>query len=174
MDIKICRLDESDDYCKYWATQCVSLLDPKHQDLYRTTSVRHFEFFDDIAIQPTGYTGWILPTQQHIQNVFDYTYDLKDNDKLLVHCVAGISRSTAMALGILCQHESKPKDAIDRLYQIRNEMWPNSLVVKYCDRSLNLKGILISAVVQFKAKQDNVMLDLAKLPEVSNKDLLNE
>jgi predicted protein tyrosine phosphatase len=149
-DIKISNYEESDKLCETWATKCVSLIGPDHKNLYKTTDIRHFEFFDDIDFIPDDNSTWVAPTRESIERVLKYSSDLKNSDKLLVHCHAGISRSTAMLLGILCQHGVEPYKALELVEAIRPELWPNNLVVQYCDEVLNLEGRLIKAVIKFK------------------------
>lgn len=62
--------------------------------------------------------------------------------KLLVHCGAGISRSTAVACGILCQHRLSPKEAIDTVYLLRKGACPNEHIIALMDEALDLKGSL--------------------------------
>lgn len=46
----------------------------------------------------------ILPTKDMIYDVIRFCWDLKDEDRLLIHCHAGRSRSAAMLIGIIFDH----------------------------------------------------------------------
>ena len=51
------------------------------------------------------------PTSTHLQQVLDFTRDLTDTDRLLVHCKGGHSRSPAMAIAICMQHGMTYREA---------------------------------------------------------------
>jgi len=63
---------------------------------------------------------------------------------LLIHCHAGISRSTAATLTFLAQalpHETADA-VIDRLTQILRQAWPNSRMIAFADELLGRDGRL--------------------------------
>ncbi len=73
----------------------------------------------------------------------------QDGDLILIHCHAGISRSTASMYTLLnvltgagCEAE-----LLNYLYEIRPEACPNSLMVEYADALLNRKGAMYRALV---------------------------
>src|SRR4051812_23993322 len=53
--------------------------------------------------------GLVHPQLRHLENILALTEDLKDDDRLLVHCRSGQSRSTAVAIAILIQHDFTPE-----------------------------------------------------------------
>ena len=55
--------------------------------------------FDDIAT-PKG--EWILPKERHVRSALEFADELIGGS-LLVHCHAGISRSSGIALGIIAK-----------------------------------------------------------------------
>jgi predicted protein tyrosine phosphatase len=78
--------------------------------------------FDDIEFSRTGY---IAPDKQRIKEALDWA---KDKESILVACLAGISRSSAIAYLIQCMREDHPKDALKILAKRIHH--PNSLIVK--------------------------------------------
>ncbi len=68
----------------------------------------------------------------------------------LVHCQAGISRSTAVACGILCQHGFSPSEAVQYVRSIRPQAKPNQHVLKLFDEILGLEGKLIAILADSK------------------------
>ncbi len=67
---------------------------------------------------------------------------------LLVHCYAGISRSTAAAYAIATQSMGveHAEQALAFVLQTRPEAFPNALIVRHADRLLGGKGRLIAAL----------------------------
>lgn len=96
--------------------------------------------------------GWVYPAVEHIREVLEFTRDIKENDNVLVHCHAGVSRSTAMAIGILIQHGMPPKDAVEYVFEIRDCAWPNNLMIDLLDTEFNLQGELSKEVSTAKKR----------------------
>ncbi len=69
--------------------------------------------------------------------------------RLLIHCYAGVSRSTALAYAILIDHHRAVGDEariLDGLLAIRPQANPNRLIVRYADALLGCDGRMIRAV----------------------------
>lgn len=77
--------------------------------------------FDDIEYEAEHMTP---PAKEHIKEILDWS---KGKSDLLVHCRAGISRSSAVAYLIGCL-DSSPKEAIKVLDPLLH--WPNKLMVE--------------------------------------------
>jgi predicted protein tyrosine phosphatase len=88
-----------------------------------------------------------LPTRDDVQAALDFD---RPNEKLLIHCHAGISRSTALALAILAARmgTGTEKDAVEELIRIRAEAVPNFEIVRLADLILERQGRLIEAVLE--------------------------
>ena len=109
MELKISNIEDAITLSQEWATHTVSLLDYRFKDSEANPmlSVKNDDlllrcyYFDDVT--PTSlmykcFPNKKLPTSEHIQEILKFTASLKSTDKLLVHCTAGISRSTAVAV----------------------------------------------------------------------------
>jgi predicted protein tyrosine phosphatase len=113
-----------------------------------------------------------LPDERHLQLVFGDTTDPDERDaarpqaiadafafidtlpvdaRLLVHCLRGIGRSTALTLGILARY-LEPEAAAAALHALRPDARPNRHVVGLCDAALGLKGKLAKQALRFAAK----------------------
>jgi predicted protein tyrosine phosphatase len=150
---KVSNLEDSDQICDNWATKCVSLLGPNYKDLYKSTPKRLVVYFDDIEFVPKQGSRWTAPTKPQIEHVLNFTKSLTDSDRLLVNCKAGVSRSPAMLIGILCQHRLAPDEALRAVQRSRPQLWPNNVVIAFCDQILDLGGKLIEVVANFKATE---------------------
>ncbi|MEK9967531.1 MAG: protein-tyrosine-phosphatase [Ferrovibrio sp.] len=66
---------------------------------------------------------------------------------LLVHCYAGVSRSTASAVALMAQRNpGRPADIFAALGDIRPKAWPNTVMVAHADRLLGMGGTLVEAL----------------------------
>jgi predicted protein tyrosine phosphatase len=104
----------------------------------------HHLNFDDIV---EALPGYLEPSEQHVGEIIDLAVKLADTDRILVHCQAGISRSSAAALIILSARNPGHERAIAA--QLRAEgPWfvPNRLMVEIADRLIG-RGPLLSAAV---------------------------
>lgn len=98
------------------------------------------EFFDD--------TGDIGPQRGHVEKVIDFGRRVQHaGGKLLVHCEAGISRSSAAALTVFATWlgVGKEQEAVDKTYAAQPHAWPNSQLVEHADELLERGGGLIAA-----------------------------
>ena len=101
-----------------------------------------FSYFDDVDhLTEDG------PQENEIGLLLDFSQHFTMADKILIHCRAGVSRSTALAYAVVCQHSQPGKEAEAFAYvrQIRPQLFPNRLVVKMADRILKRKGRLLTA-----------------------------
>jgi predicted protein tyrosine phosphatase len=87
----------------------------------------------------------------HIEAAFAFVDGLPKDAHLLIHCLRGIGRSTALTLGILSRY-MEPEDAAANLHALRPEAKPNRHVVGLCDTVLGLKGKLAKQALRFPAK----------------------
>ncbi len=135
-----------------WATHTISLLDPDFLAISQIPepSVEQQVLrcsFHDIGKEEFAayFNDPKMANSQQIQEILDFTAQLKSTDKLLVHCHAGISRSTAVACGILCQHGLTPTEAVKYVLSIREQAFPNQHVIKLFDDILGLEAQLVAA-----------------------------
>ena len=102
--------------------------------------------FDDISIPVDDY---ILPQKKHIEKALDFA-DSIGNGSLIIHCVAGISRSSAIALAIIAKSLGigKEDQAIKELQILNPYCLPNKLVVKLADEILGLEMKLYNSTIE--------------------------
>lgn len=97
------------------------------------------------------------PRVHHVEQVVDFAHTIQhEQGALLVHCEAGISRSSAAALTVCATWfgVGKEQQAVDRTYTARPQAWPNSLFVALADALLGRGGALIAGVNKAVAALD--------------------
>ena len=96
--------------------------------------------FDDIA---SPKDDWFLPNKKHVQSALNFADELRGGS-LLIHCHAGISRSSAVALAIIAKGlgAGKEKRAFKELERINPNCAPNALVIWLTDEILERGGAL--------------------------------
>jgi predicted protein tyrosine phosphatase len=68
------------------------------------------------------------------------------HDRLLIHCKAGISRSTALALAVLTQQYDDPEAALQMVLALQPNAVPNRHVIVLADELLQCNGKLLETV----------------------------
>ena len=96
--------------------------------------------FDDIA---SPKDEWIMPKERHVRSALEFADEL-GGGSLLIHCHAGISRSSGIALAIIAKGlgPGKEKQALIELEKINPNCAPNALLVWFIDEILDRGGAL--------------------------------
>jgi predicted protein tyrosine phosphatase len=92
--------------------------------------------------------GFLAPSDQHIEQVLKFVRSWDRGAPLVVHCYAGISRSTASAFAAACALNPH-RDEIEIARQIRDRSpiaAPNRLIVSLADRALGRDGRMLRAL----------------------------
>ncbi|HMI10851.1 MAG TPA: protein-tyrosine phosphatase family protein [Bradyrhizobium sp.] len=100
---------------------------------------------DDITEQMDGF---VVPSDSHIEQVLNFVRGWDRSAPLVVHCYAGISRSTASAFAAVCMLNPH-RDEISIARQIRAASpiaSPNRLIVSLADRALGRDGRMLRAL----------------------------
>lgn len=152
MRITICGIPELGEHCQAGVTHVLSILDPGWPDpaafrdfpAHRREALR----FDD-AIE-AGF-GVVLPTERDVAQLLEYGREVMaagPDTHLLIHCHAGISRSTASATLLLAQADPtrEAADIVAEIARLRPRAWPNLLLLEYGEAALGRKGELTVAV----------------------------
>ena len=163
--LTICGLGELDGHSAAGVSHILSILDP---DWPEPEAFRAFDphlrttlYFHD-AIEPGP--AIILPQKADVEAILAFGREVGDDLRhLLIHCHAGVSRSTAAMTMILAQaFPDQSEDAIvQRLVGIRPQAWPNSRMIGFADELLGREGRLTAAVGALYARR------LAARPELA-------
>jgi len=100
---------------------------------------------DDISMPIDGYT---LPGEEHVERLIDFVGAWDQQAPMVVHCFAGISRSTAGAFVAACALNPQ-RDEREIAWAIRRASrtaQPNARIVAVADRLLKRGGRMVAAI----------------------------
>lgn len=160
--LTICGLEELSQHVGTPVTHVLSILDPEQPDPVIFGDFPHLARkvlrFHDV-VEPT-LPGQVRPRREHVEEILAFGTTLKETANgqgahLLVHCHAGISRSSAAMTALLAQLDpQRPAEAIvTQIVAIRPKAWPNLLIIESADDLLRREGTLIDAVGRLYARQ---------------------
>jgi predicted protein tyrosine phosphatase len=157
--LTICGLDELAGHSAGGVTHVLSILDPDWPALeafYAYAPHRRLELRFHDVIDPAP--GWVLPQQEHVERLLAFGRDLigenlrageaaSAGSHLLVHCHAGVSRSTAAAALLLvqAQPERSSAAALAAIAAVRPRAGPNLRISEGGDALLGRGGELVAA-----------------------------
>ena len=151
-DLRITTLPEAADLLRQgWPTRAVSLVCPG-TPCFACHGPHHLLLhLHDIAEELDGH---VVPCRQHLLDVLDFTADLAPGSRLLVHCIAGVSRSTAAAIGILIARGVPWRDAWEAVEAVRPRMVPNARILRLIDEHHGLGGALVAHLRAWSAERE--------------------
>lgn len=136
----------------FGSTHVISLLDPDlaEADLPRIPHALHrvFRLHDQERAEATGHFDALIAEIVTLLKPLATSADAR----VVVHCHAGVSRSTAIAYGLLAMAEGEGGEevAFDKLLQITRKPWPNRRVVEAVDRALERGGALLVPLDRYR------------------------
>ncbi len=153
--VTICGIPELGAHRVAGVTHVLSILDPEWPEPpafaefapHRRLGLR---FHDIIETAP----GRLAPSEDDVVRLLAFGLEVHQAAvdplrarHLLVHCHAGVSRSTAAAALILAQaHPDRPaRDALDAVAQLRPRAWPNLRMLEFGDALLRRDGEIVAA-----------------------------
>ncbi len=92
--------------------------------------------------------GMILADEEHVQDLIDFVSAWDRSHALVVHCYAGISRSTAAAFIAMCvaRPDHDERAIALRLREASAFAKPNARLVALADRLLGREGRMVAAI----------------------------
>ncbi|MGH9920318.1 MAG: dual specificity protein phosphatase family protein [Nitrososphaerales archaeon] len=113
----------------------ITLLEPKHE-------VPEFEVpkADHLLIPVDDEERWesrYAPDMGHVRKIFAF---VRPGARVLVHCEGGISRSTAVGLGLMVFRGMTVDSAMKELLQQRGTVDPNVIFLQLIDTHLQMGG----------------------------------
>jgi len=136
-------------------THVISMLDPKIKKKHipqfsSKASVLQLFFYDDddVDLQQT-------PIENHLIKIISFLDNIvKLNNKkirLLVHCHAGASRSTAVVYILQYMLLKDENLAFKRLLETTKKPWPNRQLINLADKHFQTKGSLLKPLEDYRA-----------------------
>ncbi len=95
----------------------------------------------------------LAPTEGDVRRIVNFARGISGADgQLLVHCSAGVSRSTAAAVIVLAVWLSPggERDAVQEVFRIAPHAMPNRRMVGFADEILERKGALLRALTELQ------------------------
>jgi predicted protein tyrosine phosphatase len=92
--------------------------------------------------------GYIMPGEEHVAGLINFVRGWDRRAPLIVHCFAGISRSTASAYAVVCAlNPARAEDSIAQaLRRASPTATPNIRIVSLADQFLGRDGRMIAAI----------------------------
>ncbi len=164
--ITICGLGELEGFAAAGVTHLVSILDPAWPEppalaAYGPLRRVVWRFDDVIAARPLVRA----PTVADVEAILAWAQGLalEVPQHLLIHCHAGVSRSTATAAILLARdHPGREAEVFATLAHLRPRSWPNSLMLRLADDLLGRGGALTAALRDHQRRVAAAHPDLAE------------
>lgn len=147
MTVIVCPLDAAVDACGAHATtHIVSLLAPPAETpVFGGPAARLRLSFNDIVAPAEGL---VAPNPQHIERLLEFLEGWDRRSPLLIHCWAGVSRSTAAGYIAATLRDGPGSETAlaERLRRRAPFATPNSLIVALADQALGRQGAMTAAI----------------------------
>jgi len=117
-------------------------------------SVHHRVALDDIRSEIKGY---VTPNEYHVAQLIEFLRQWTPEEaSLVVHCWAGISRSSATAFIAACMinPDYSEKEIANEIAAASPTAYPNTLIVSYADKILQRKGRMTNAAEEMCADEE--------------------
>src|SRR3954454_9292699 len=145
--ITVCGIEELAEFGEGGVSHVLSILDPDWPvpeafGAYGEHEKLELRFNDIIEDTP----GQIVPREEHVSALLGFGRDLMaeppQDAHLLVHCHAGISRSSAAVALILAQGlpSLSARQILQDVIRIRPKAWPNLRIIELGDALLSRNG----------------------------------
>jgi len=153
--ITVCGIDELAGHCGTGASHVLSILDPDWPvpeafgsfGEHRKLELRFHDVIEEDA-------GMVPPGQEDVARLLSFGRNLMeeppDDAHLLIHCHAGISRSTASMALILAQAlpAVSASEIMQEVLRVRPKAWPNLRIIEIGDAMLDRNGEIVAAATE--------------------------
>jgi predicted protein tyrosine phosphatase len=159
--ISVCGIEELASHCEVGVSHVLSILDPDWPvpeafGAFGEHAKLELRFHDVIDARDAG---TVAPQPEHVTDILSFGRRLsaprEQETHLLVHCHAGVSRSTAAMTLILAQ--ALPEVSANRIFgevlRIRPQAWPNLRILELGDAMLGRQGELVAAAASVYRRQ---------------------
>lgn len=147
--IYVCPLSAVDELIvKLGCSHLVTLIN--HETMIETPRAilpgKHLKLAMNDIVEPRD--NLVPPHEAHVEELIAFTKSWRRDAPMLVHCWAGISRSTAAAFISLCtlNPERNEGDIAQRMRKLSPTAYPNRMLVSLADDILGREGRMVDAV----------------------------
>ena len=163
--LTICGVEELDGFARVGVSHVLSILDPDQPEppvfaRYRPHQRTTLRFHDVVTVVD----GHQLPVEADVERILEFGREFSSSEPLhlLVHCYAGVSRSTAASLILMAQaNPGREAELFAELIEVRPRAWPNSRMIGFADDMLGCNGRLKAAL------QEHYRATLTRAPAVA-------
>jgi predicted protein tyrosine phosphatase len=147
--IHVCSLAALPEIVKLTGASHVLTVMGKVDQVQRPESVlaaNHLKVAMDDITEPME--GYVAPSEQHVEQVLNFVRGWDRAAPLVIHCYAGVSRSTASAFAAACMlNPHRDEMAIARICRAASPIAsPNRLIVGLADKALGRDGRMLRAL----------------------------
>jgi predicted protein tyrosine phosphatase len=133
---------------RHKVSHVVSLLGPEtpHRSFSGIADVNHLKLtLHDIIAPADGFTA---PAADHVETLIKFLKAREGEDPMLIHCWAGISRSTASAFTAMCLYNPDVDEykLAQQLRALSHVATPNRRIVAFADDIMGRQGRMVDAV----------------------------
>ena len=150
----------------------LSLIDPEMENPVwpgRSNLVHMTICLDDITTEGIAVAPYYSPpSEEHARSIIEFGRQWNGETDLLVHCMAGRSRSAAAALALLCMHRRNAMTVVSKSLR-KSGPWlePNPVMVKHLDAAGDFSGRLQDALsamgpARMKGTREVAAIELGK------------
>jgi predicted protein tyrosine phosphatase len=141
---------------RHKVSHIVSLLGPEtpHRNFTGIVDGNHLKLtFHDILEPAEGFTA---PAATHVETLIQFLKARQGDDPMLIHCWAGISRSTASAFTAMCLYnpDVDERRLASELRSLSHVATPNRRIVAFADDMLGRQGRMVDAIDSIGRGQD--------------------
>lgn len=148
--VSVCGVSELPQFAGAGVSHVIGILDPGtvQPEAYRALGARHhseFRFYDIVAPQDDR----LPPSAADVAEIVKACEQVEaaGPEHVLVHCWAGVSRSTATAAILMAlRNPGRETEVFAALSDIRPRSWPNSVMIRHADHMLGRGGALVAAM----------------------------
>ena len=169
MEFHVCGLDTlRQDLAKFQPTHVLSVIEKEHTpDLsnfaWSVQDHKVVNFHDVFNPNAIG-----APTKDDCAKIYSWIVQLPLDAKVLVHCMAGISRSTASMFMIILfnsivvnpflEFSEHLKIAKKKLVEVRKIAFPSPLMAKYFDELALAQGELVKTIEEIRKESPSALI----------------
>lgn len=165
--IYVCPLShlvETVDACG--ASHVVTVIDSA--DLVETptaiTAGNHLKVGIHDIVEPLD--GCVLPDDAHVEEIIGFLRQWPREQPIVIHCWAGVSRSTATAYIAACLHTEpgREMEIAQTLRRVSPTATPNGRIIAIADRLMGREGRMVEAIASIGRGRETFLGDPFMLP----------